>query len=330
MEAKCFKVMSLKTDSKYGIVARSLEELLQKWCHKFQLEPEKWRRVCLLEDGAEVDADYFSYLEHNSELIILEEGEKWNGGVFYNLNKVLNAFGENKELLKVAKQILSDEMEPKKRKLLLNLIEGGDENVAAEDRNSHEEWFKGLEKRFKTKTGYMRFNCGRRMRNYLTEVMNHADKLQKGKLQEDYLEFVARIRNKLKENNYNGCYFDRQADEESRLCDNTGWFTCQGPFDKDFCSSNHTINPYGSMENRIRFSTWNLDHKIEKKRTIIPELVKIVKQQNTEESKVEYFYRNLFTLDNLKLVDIVCHNKKAHNLSCDLSQNSMGKKPKIN
>lgn len=28
----------------------------------------------------------------------------------------------------------------------------------------------------------------------------------------------------------------------------------------DACASKHSINPYGSRESRVFFSTWNLDH----------------------------------------------------------------------
>jgi hypothetical protein len=37
-------------------------------------------------------------------------------------------------------------------------------------------------------------------------------------------------------------------------------FWPQGPFDLDSCMSKHSINPYGSRESRVLFSTWNLDH----------------------------------------------------------------------
>lgn len=33
-----------------------------------------------------------------------------------------------------------------------------------------------------------------------------------------------------------------------------------------------------------------------------------------------YFYKLLFTRDNLKLVHIACHDKKEHNLQCDPEQ----------
>lgn len=35
----------------------------------------------------------------------------------------------------------------------------------------------------------------------------------------------------------------------------------QGSFEQEACPSLHSINPYGSRESRIVFSTWNLDHR---------------------------------------------------------------------
>lgn len=37
----------------------------------------------------------------------------------------------------------------------------------------------------------------------------------------------------------------------------------QGSFDQEVCQSLHSINPYGSRESRIIFSTWNLDHRLD-------------------------------------------------------------------
>ncbi|XP_067826756.1 DNA fragmentation factor subunit beta isoform X2 [Heptranchias perlo] len=259
MGAKLFKVWSLKTDRKYGIVARSLEELIQKGCQKLQL-PQEGCHVCLFEDGTEVDAKYFSHLGDNCELIILEQGQQWNGEVYYYLNKLLNEFDENNdELTKIASKMLTDERAPEKRKLLQNFAQNSAENITAENREDDQDWFKGLNTRFKTKSAYMRYNCSRRMRNYLTEVKNHAVKLE-GKTQEKYCAFVSRMERKLKQNKFNGCYFDRRANDQSRLCNDKGRFICQGAFDEDSCNFVHFINPYGNRENRIVFSTWNLDH----------------------------------------------------------------------
>ena len=67
---------------------------------------------------------------------------------------------------------------------------------------------------------------------------------------------------RLKDHTYHGDYFDRSAASDSRLCDQEGWFQCQGIYNQDMCYySDHLINPYGSKEDLIIFSTWDLDHR---------------------------------------------------------------------
>lgn len=61
----------------------------------------------------------------------------------------------------------------------------------------------------------------------------------------------------------------------------------------------------------------NLVSRIEKKRTIIPTLVEALQNHKSSDVNLNYFYKMLFTRDNLKLVHIVCHKKEAHNLLCD-------------
>ena len=67
----------------------------------------------------------------------------------------------------------------------------------------------------------------------------------------------------LKQERFNGHYFDRSSPpEHGRLCDDGGQFACQGLFSSDGCGyDEHRINPYRSREDRIVFSTWNLDHR---------------------------------------------------------------------
>ncbi|XP_078095237.1 DNA fragmentation factor subunit beta isoform X2 [Mustelus asterias] len=275
-------------------------------------------RVCLFEDGTEVDAEYFSYLKDNCKLVILEKGQKWDGEIRWYLNKILQEYDNcNDELITTASNLLSEEIRPRKRKLLQYFVEDTVENITAEHREDDQKWFEGLNSRFKTKSDYMNFNCQRRMRSYLTEVKNHADKLE-GDIKINYCLFVKNLERHLRQNKCNGCYFDRRENYNNRLCTPQGWFTCQGAFDEDSCSFIHSINPYGSREKRIEFSTWNLDHRIEKKRAIIPTIVNTVKQRKIDDRKVEHFYSLLFTRANLKLVHIVCHKKTEHKLSCDL------------
>ncbi|XP_013099804.1 DNA fragmentation factor subunit beta [Stomoxys calcitrans] len=108
------------------------------------------------------------------------------------------------------------------------------------------------------------------------------------------------------------------------LCTDLGDFYCQGTYSgaAKHCSLRHTINPYASRENLILFQVWNLDHQIELSRTIIPSLIENVhdlisspkrmcslhKAPVVDVSVLEYFLE-IFSLKNLKLVHIVCHEK---------------------
>ncbi|XP_027699699.1 DNA fragmentation factor subunit beta-like isoform X2 [Vombatus ursinus] len=177
-------------------------------------------------------------------------------------------------------------------------------------------WQGCLESRFRNKSSYLRYSCESRIRSYLKEVNAHASTLDP-QPRAEYLKIIGQMCEKLKSERYNGSYFDRRDKVRERLCTAEGWFSCQGPFDLDACLSKHSINPYSNRESRILFSTWNLDHKIEKKRTIVPTLTEAVAEQDGREVDWEYFYSLLFTSNNLKLVHIACHKKSSHNLSCD-------------
>lgn len=123
----------------------------------------------------------------------------------------------------------------------------------------------------------------------------------------------------LKDSGYHGHYFMRSAYSEDKLCDEEGWFPCEGPYDEDDCILQHTISPYGSKEARVLFSTWNLDHVIEKSREILPKLIHAAsKVPSKKKLNMKYFYSLLFTRENLKLVHITCHKKEEHkSRKCD-------------
>ncbi|ALC39951.1 Drep-4 [Drosophila busckii] len=108
------------------------------------------------------------------------------------------------------------------------------------------------------------------------------------------------------------------------LCTDLGDFYCQGAYSDNgnCCSLKHTINPYASRENLILFQVWNLDHQIELSRSILPALVTNVQELISQPQRkcalhnkrvvdisvLEYFLE-IFSLKNLKLVHIVCHEK---------------------
>ncbi|XP_011307821.1 uncharacterized protein Drep4 isoform X1 [Fopius arisanus] len=108
--------------------------------------------------------------------------------------------------------------------------------------------------------------------------------------------------------------YPRGRSEQFALCDSKGEFRCEGIWSANGCSygDTHRINPYRSREELILFSTWNLDHKIERSRALIPQLLKHCEEDTIPEKIVFELYDNLFTVKNLSLVHIVCHAKGAH------------------
>lgn len=145
--------------------------------------------------------------------------------------------------------------------------------------------------------------------------------------------FLKALRNMLDLNAYNERYFNRSSKESERLCNEDGLFECGGLWSREQCkySDSHFINPYRSREERILFQTWNLDHRIELSRSIVPsvlralELVQKVKEKcyscgqrvGTGHVSANWYYKELFTTDNLKLVHIVCHDKTKHDATSD-------------
>ncbi|KAL4646095.1 DNA fragmentation factor subunit beta isoform X1 [Arapaima gigas] len=313
---KLVKLRRLGENTKYGIAASGLKELIKKGCDILQV-PAKGAHVCLYEDGTVVSEDYFKTLPNNTELVLLAKDQTWNGFVC-DVSLLLGSAEQHTDLLiSTAKSLLTDEQSPKRRKILQDLLCNLNDSSESETREEDENWFHGIDTRFKTKSAYMKYSCESRIRGYLKEVDGYAPSIQNSKVRAGYKKIVENMLKKLKAARYNSSYFDRKDKEANRLCSPEGWFSCQGAFDTDCCQSLHSVNPYGSRESRILFSTWNLDHMIEKKRTIIPALAKALQNHGSNNINWEYFYRLLFTRENLRLVHITCHKKSVHNLQCD-------------
>lgn len=115
------------------------------------------------------------------------------------------------------------------------------------------------------------------------------------------------------------------------LCSVRGDFRCMGLWDDVRCRyDSHRINPYANREALILFQVWNLDHQIEISRTVLPSILTNIgrmvsdegeaaickrhKRKGKQLSVITYFLE-LFTLHNLKLVHIVCHDKGTHDLA---------------
>lgn len=107
------------------------------------------------------------------------------------------------------------------------------------------------------------------------------------------------------------------------LCNDLGSFDCHGIWSANHCSYDHKINPYSSREAVLLFQIYNLDHQIEISRSIFPSILKnIEKLINGESCEVHNkkgssistltYFKEIFTVGNLKLVHIVCHDKSTH------------------
>ncbi|XP_011877660.1 PREDICTED: DNA fragmentation factor subunit beta [Vollenhovia emeryi] len=109
-------------------------------------------------------------------------------------------------------------------------------------------------------------------------------------------------------------YRVKPRERQIAICDKKGEFRCEGRWNTDGCpyGDKHKINPYRSKEELALFSTWNLDHTIERSRTLIPKLLQLSRQDTINEQDIYDCYDNLFTVKNLRLVHIVCHDKGSH------------------
>ncbi|XP_008278419.1 DNA fragmentation factor subunit beta [Stegastes partitus] len=314
-KTKPVKIRGYSENRKYGVAAKNVKELLKKSCKLLQL-PVSGAHLCLYEDGTIVTEEFFRTLADNTELVLLSKEQTWSG-VACDIGQLLNTDRHADGLIEAAKALLSDEKSSKRRKILTDLLHNLNDNSDLESREEDGDWFTGVDARFKTKSAYMKFNCESRIRGYMKELDDATKTIQKAKVRTEFLKTSKCLTEMLKSARYNGCYFDRTEKELHRLCTRDGWFTCQGSFDQTVCQTLHSINPYGSRESRIVFSTWNLDHRIEKKRTVIPALLEALQNHKSADVNLDYFYQLLFTRENLKLVHIVCHKKGQHNLECD-------------
>lgn len=73
-----FKVCNSQRSKRKGIVAGNLEELKEKGCQSLGLGGPSCR-VFIEYDGTEIeDEEYFSFLEEQITLMLLEDGEDWS------------------------------------------------------------------------------------------------------------------------------------------------------------------------------------------------------------------------------------------------------------
>ena len=75
-----FKVCNSDRTRTIGMVLQSLEELKDRAGNKFGLTPTTCR-VFLEKDGTEIDSEeYFSFLDDQTKLMVVSDGEEWMAG----------------------------------------------------------------------------------------------------------------------------------------------------------------------------------------------------------------------------------------------------------
>lgn len=155
-----------------------------------------------------------------------------------------------------------------------------------------------------SKEAYLRSCAQGRIKSYLKDAKRRLDTNNKKDV------IISYFTKALKQNEYFAHYFDRKAIESLRLCCPAGIFNCQGKYDSNICAEHHTLNPYDNSETRLLFSTWNLDHVIERV-VILSNLNKKLENTGLKVDEDKYFDL-LFTRKNLKLVHRSCHVISPH------------------
>ncbi|KAL4221596.1 hypothetical protein ACF0H5_019853 [Mactra antiquata] len=318
---RAYKVQDFKREKRVGVTATTFKELIQKGCEKLQLNPKNVT-VVLEDDGTLVDGDsFFKKLPAQTVLVFLKEGEKWGGAgalIHDALSKLYNVSKKN-EIAEQIREMLAGEGAPEKVHIISQYLELLQTDPESEYRYENEDWFEGLNKKYKTKQEVLRHSAQTRIRSYFNSAKEQIDKDGNVETKEVLADLLDNLNTRLKKNDFHGSYFDRTAKASDRLCDKHGWFQCEGPFDSKRCDSFHTINPYASRGYRQLFGLWNLDHVIEKSREVLPTLLEAAKQRKKhEEINWEHVYKLLFTRNNLKLVQVGCHKKAARTQTCNI------------
>jgi len=280
-------------------------------------------------DGTFVDdEDYFQTLPSQTVFLFLIPGESANtvADMLYNALQTLNL-----DYLRAgneAQKFFTDNIKEKVMNLAKLINKAETQNVHLSSKVDDPDWFEGIDSRSATKEEFMGRRSQERIRGYMNKTKDELTKSETykndHKCRKKLNEALQQMNFQLKAEKYFSGYFDRSAASE-RLCDNVGNFKCRGRWDVSQCryigvaANNHMINPYASREARLVFSTWNFDHVVERSRSILPALLEAAKQASKNKCAInaDYFYRLLYTTDNLKLVHIVCHDKGARNKECD-------------
>ncbi|XP_071441472.1 DNA fragmentation factor subunit beta [Hetaerina americana] len=322
---KGFKVADSQRSRICGVACTTLADLRLKGCRKLNFDKAEAANVkVLLQDGTFVeDDDYFQTLPPQTMFIFQKEGETALTGYQILYNALQAVHSDYLHCGQEAMKFFDHTTKEKLLQLLRNTpkIEKKKSLCSLSHRSEHPEWFEPLETRVQTKEEYMSARARDRVRGYLYKTQDELRKRTNCRKHQKIIENVlAKWKSQLNKDGHFGSYFNRKAESMSnRFCDPKGYFHCEGRWDVGSClyrENLHGINPYESHEMMVIFSTWNLDHGIERSRTIIPSLLEATKLalDNDLENVLNwaYFYSLLFTRSNLRLVHIVCHDKGSH------------------
>ena len=281
-----------------------------------------------LPDGTALeDEEFFSSIPDQS-LLILSTKPSLKSPPQPPIDKLLRALRWATESDCVVERIrtLLNPHEKEKWSKILEHVEKIESRSNLSSVSEDPEWFRNLSTNAKTKEEYLKKSCQGRIRGYLAK----AETQLRGNCKNSPEKIISTFKSTLRKNSFNGSYFDRKVDGKLRICDGNGMFFCEGRYDVKDCEYHrmHKINPYESQESRILFSTWNLDHVIERSRSVVPCLIEAVNSERAAKTvNADYFYGLLFTRDNLKLVHIVCHDKSEHKeKKCDVQRIYVNKK----
>ncbi|CAH2037894.1 unnamed protein product, partial [Iphiclides podalirius] len=339
---KGYKVTDVKREKKIGVAAENLQELIEKSCKKLGFNVSCADcRLFVAEDGTQVDDDdYLATLPPQTLFILLTSKQKMVTDFEYYYNVIRSTKQDYINTGVAAKEFLTTNIQEKFKVFQKYIAAADDAKTMLSERTQDPTWFEGLEPSEKTKEQSMCKRVKERMRGYFyktksalqsSDLYVHSKSGRGKKLIDQFLLDLRRI---LESNRHNEGYFNRKAPKDMRLCADDGLFLCGGLWSDDKCNygGEHAINPYRSREERIIFQTWNLDHKIELSRSIIPSVLRAIGALYNGEFQcvacdrwrgdggieTDRYYLQIFTRENLKLVHIVCHYKGKHDVGSDM------------
>ncbi|KAK6303523.1 hypothetical protein J4Q44_G00259770 [Coregonus suidteri] len=105
----------------------------------------------------------------NAELVLLAKNERWSGFVS-DIERLLDTDREADKLIELTTGLLSDNRSPTTHRLLGDTLLHLNDSSETEKREDDQDWFQGIDDRFKTKSAYIKYNCEMRIRGYMKEV----------------------------------------------------------------------------------------------------------------------------------------------------------------